>query len=103
MRTELRYRLVEAREPDADPSCRLTREEGLRRRAETDRLFSQLVEQKQSGEANEFVFHGNRDSLWEVLTVFVDEESICCPFFTFEQTELADGVLLRVRRPGGTE
>jgi hypothetical protein len=34
--------------------------------------------------------------------MFVDEEAKCCPFFTFEQFEEADGVTLRVVNPPST-
>ncbi len=92
-----RSRLVAAGEPDADPACRLTPEEGRRRQADTDRLFAALAEQRQTAEGQEFVFSGDPGALWDQVSVFVDEESRCCPFFTFEQVEQPDGVLLRVR------
>ncbi len=91
-----RHRLVRAGEPDADPACRLTAEEGHRRQTDTDRLFAALAEQRQTAEGNEFVFRGDPDTLWSEVSTFVDEESQCCPFFTFEQVEQPDGVLLRV-------
>lgn len=94
--SELRRRYVPANEPDAEPACRLTREEGRRRQADTDRLFAVLAEQRQTEAGNEFVFRGDREALWSELSTFVDEESRCCPFFSFEQLEQADGVLLRV-------
>ena len=99
-----RHRLVPAGEPDADPACRLTPDEGHRRQADTDRLFAALAEQRETAGANEFVFRGDPEMLWRELSVFVDEESRCCPFFTFEQVERDDGVLLRVRlaAPEGT-
>jgi len=87
---------VPASQPDAEPACRLTPDEGRRRQADTDRLFAQLAGQHQTAAGNEFLFHGDRDSLWRDLWLFVDEESRCCPFFTFEQVEKEDGVLLRV-------
>jgi hypothetical protein len=94
--SELRHRYVPASEPDAEPACRLTREEGQRRQADTERLFAALAEQRQTAEAQEFLFRGDREALWSELSTFVDEESRCCPFFSFEQVEQADGVLLRV-------
>ena len=93
-----RHRLVTASQPDADPACRLQREEGQRRRADTDRLFAALAEQRETAAGNEFVFRGDPADLWEQVSTFVDEESVCCPFFTFEQVEQADGVVLRVSR-----
>ena len=94
----LRRRLVPASEPDADPACRLEPEEGRRRQADVDRLFAALADQRERAGGNEFVFRGDPETLWREVSTFVDEESRCCPFFTFEQVEQADGVLLRVRR-----
>jgi len=94
----LRRRLVPASEPDADPACRLEPEEGRRRQADVDRLFAALADQRETAAGNEFVFRGDPETLWREVSVFVDEESRCCPFFTFEQVEQADGVLLRVGR-----
>ncbi len=91
-----RHRLVPAGEPDADPACSLTPDGSQRRQADTDRLFAALTEQRQTAEGNEFVFRGDPDKLWSEVSTFVDEEAQCCPFFTFEQVEQAEGVLLRV-------
>ncbi len=95
-----RHRLVPASEPDADPACRLTAEDGRQRQTDTDKLFAQLAEQRQTAAGNEFVFRGDPEELWSDVSSFVDEEAQCCPFFTFEQVEQSDGVLLRVI--GGT-
>jgi hypothetical protein len=99
-----RHRLVPASEPDADLACRLTPDEGHRRQADVDRLFAALAEQRETDGGNEFVFRGDPETLWPEVSAFVDEESRCCPFFTFEQVQQADGVLLRVRHtaPEGT-
>lgn len=94
--TPLRHRLVPASDTDADPACRLTREDGQRRRAGTGRLFAQLAEQRETARGNEFVFRGEPETLWNEITLFVDEESQCCPFFAYEQVEEPDGVTLRV-------
>ncbi len=48
--SDRRHRLVPASEPDADPACRLTREEGHRRQTDTDSLFARLAEQRQTAE-----------------------------------------------------
>jgi len=93
-----RHRLVPASEPDADPACRLHREEGQRRRGDTDRLFAALAEQQETAAGNEFVFRGDPADIWEQVSAFVDEEAVCCPFFTFEQVQQSDGVVLRVSR-----
>ncbi len=94
--SDTRHRLVPASEPDADPACRLTPEDGHRRETDTDKLFAQLAEQRQTAEGNEFVFRGDPDKLWSEVSTFVDEEAQCCPFFTFEQVEQPKGVLMRV-------
>ncbi len=94
----VRRRVVPATEPGAEPVCRLTREEGQRRQAEVDKLFSMLAEHRRAGDGDEWLFQGDRDELWQAVSAFVDEEARCCPFFTFEQEERPDGVLLRVRR-----
>ncbi len=91
-----RHRLVPASEPDVEPACRLTAEEGRHRQTDTDKLFAQLAEQRQTAAGNEFVFRGDPDTLWSEVSTFVDEEAQCCPFFTFEQVEQTEGVLLRV-------
>ncbi len=94
--SDTRHRLVPASEPDAEPACRLTPEEGHRRETDTDKLFAQLAEQRQTTAGQEFVFRGDPDKLWSDVSTFVDEEAQCCPFFTFEQVEQPEGVLLRV-------
>jgi len=95
----LRRRFIEALEPDADPACRLTRDEGKRRQPDMERLFSQMAEQRQTDRGSEFVFRGDADRIWEEVSLFVDEESRCCPFFSYEQLEEAYGVILRVINP----
>ncbi len=92
----LRHRIVPASEPGAEPACRLTREEGQSRQADTDRLFARLATQREIAGGNEFVFRGDTGSLWNEVSLFVDEESLCCPFFTFEQAEEDGGVHLLV-------
>ena len=91
-----RHRLVPASEPAAEPACRLTPEDGRNRQTDTDKLVAQLAEQRQTAEGNEFIFRGDPETLWNEVSTFVDEEAQCCPFFTFEQVEQAEGVLLRV-------
>jgi len=54
------------------------------------------VDQRPIPKGEEFVFRGDPEALWEQLSRFVDEESKCSPFLTFEQVERVDGVLLRV-------
>ncbi|MFI5302952.1 MAG: hypothetical protein ACHREM_33085, partial [Polyangiales bacterium] len=57
------------------------------------------MEQKETAGGNEFVFRGDADELWEMVTAFVDEESHCCPFYSYEQQETLDGVTLFVGAP----
>lgn len=96
----LRHRAVEAVEPGAEPICRLTREEGLRRQADTERLFAALSYQREMDDGrSEWCFSGDPGALWDLVSVFVDEESQCCPFFTFEQIERPDGIILHVSAP----
>lgn len=97
--TALRYRLVSASDPGAAEACTMTREDGQRRGADMKRLFAALVAEKPSARGNEFVFRGDRDELWEMVSLFVDEESVCCPFYNYEQRETDDGVSLHVGTP----
>ncbi len=99
MTTKLRYRLVPASEPGTEEACRLTTEDGQRRKADTQRLFAQLAEQRKDARGNEFIFRGDREELWENVSLFVDEEAECCPFYSYELTEETDGVTLRVASP----
>ena len=92
----LRRRVVPALDPGADPACRLRPEEGRRRAPDLERLFSHLGEQRQIAGGNEFLFRGDVEDLWREVSLFVDEESACCPFFTYEQLEEPNGVVLRV-------
>ena len=62
-------------------------------------LFAALAEQRETPRGNEFVFRGDADELWQMVTAFVDEESLCCPFYSYEQRETADGVTLFVGAP----
>ncbi len=94
--SDARQRLVPASKPDADPACRLTPEAGRRRQTDNDHLFAQMAEQRQTAEGQEFIFRGEPGAVWAEVSTFVDEETLCCPFLTFEQIEQPDGVLLRV-------
>ena len=62
-------------------------------------LFAALAGQRESPRGNEFIFRGDANELWEMVTAFVDEESLCCPFYSYEQREAADGVTLFVGTP----
>lgn len=99
MTTALRHRLVPASEPGAEEACRLTAEDGSRRQGDMSQLFARLAQQRTTARGNEFIFRGDRDELWRAVSLFVDEESQCCPFYNYELTEEPDGVTLRVGSP----
>lgn len=77
----------------------MTPEEGRRRAPAMSRLFEHLTTEKSLISGIEYVFTGDAAMLWDQVTSFVDEESVCCPFFTFDQRETREGVLLRVTAP----
>ena len=91
-----RHRLVPASEPDAEPACRLTPEEGKRRQADTDSLFGALVEQRltpagQSASSAAIPTHSglcSRPSLTKSRAAALSSP--------FEQIEQEDSILLRV-------
>ena len=95
----LRHRLVPASDPYAPEACSLTPANGERRRSEMARLFAMLAEERPSARGNEFVFRGDSDELWKMVSAFIDEESLCCPFYSYEQRETLDGVTLFVGAP----
>jgi len=97
--TELRHRLVEPPEPDAPRECRMTPDEGRRRAPTMARLFAHLATEKNLDDGIEYVFAGDSPTLWDDVAAYADEESACCPFFTFDQQEAADGIVLRVIAP----
>jgi hypothetical protein len=74
----------------------MTSADGQRRNADIEALFSNLAGQREVPRGTEFTFRGDRDELWADVTAFVDEESVCCPFYTYEQRETDDGVTLTV-------
>jgi len=97
--TELRHRLVEPPELDAPRECRMTPDEGRRRAPAMARLFAHLATEKNLDDGIEYVFAGDSPTLWDDVAAYANEESACCPFFTFDQQETADGIVLRVIAP----
>jgi hypothetical protein len=95
----LRHRLVPASDPSAPEACSLTPANGERRRPEMARLFAMLAEERPSARGNQFVFRGDSDELWKMVSAFVDEESLCCPFYSYEQREGEGSVILLVGAP----
>jgi hypothetical protein len=99
----LRHRQVAASQPIGDDACcSMTSADGRRRNADIGTLFSKLADQHETPRGTEFVFRGNRDELWHMVSLFVDEESICCPFYNYEQRETDDGVSLLVGTPAAS-
>lgn len=70
MTNEPRRRYVAAPQPDAEPTCLLTKEGAERREVPPDALFAEVR----------------------------SEEKECCPFFNFEQIEEGGEVVLRIVR-----
>ena len=97
--TEWRRRLVEAPDPDAPRECGMTPDVGRRRAPAMSRLFAHLAAEKNLDDGIEYTFAGDSPALWDDVAAYVDEESVCCPFFTFDQRETAAGVVLRVIAP----
>jgi hypothetical protein len=96
---ELRHRVIEAKDPNAPRECGMTPEEGRRRAPAMSRLFAHLSAEKNLDDGIEYVFTGGVPGLWDDVAAFADEESVCCPFFAFDQQETSDGIILRVIAP----
>ncbi len=94
-----RRRLVEARDPGAPRECGMTPEEGRRRAPAMSRLFAHLEAEKNLEDGIEYTFAADSPGLWDDVAAYVDEESVCCPFFNFVQEETADGIVLRIIAP----
>jgi hypothetical protein len=99
-----RERLVEPRQ-DIPIACLLPADR-LRERAEEvgESIFAGVEEKKELSDGYAFRFPG--DWHWaERLFHFVDEERVCCPFFTFEISfEPGQGpIWLTLRGPEGTK
>jgi hypothetical protein len=77
----------------------MTPEEGRRRAPAMSRLFADLAAEKNLDDGIEYVFAGKSRTLWDDVAAFVDEESACCPLFTFDQLETTEGIVLRVVAP----
>jgi hypothetical protein len=90
---------VPATHPDAPLECLLTREDGQRRQPAMEALFDHLDRQEQTRGGTRFIFRGDPDRLWEMVSAFVAEESVCCPFYDITITETATGVELDVSLP----
>ena len=98
MSTQLRRRFVPPAKPDAEPVCSLDAESARRRKEPPDGLLAEAVSQKTGAEGAEFRFAAEPGT-WDRISIFVDEEQECCPFFAFEQWEEAGEVVLRIFQP----
>ncbi len=97
MPTEPRRRYVAAPQPDAEPTCLLTKEWAERREVPPDALFADVLSEETLPNGAEYHFE-SKPGLWERVSAFVDEEKECCPFFNFEQIEEGDEIVLRIVR-----
>jgi hypothetical protein len=92
----MRTLTVEASQPDAEKACLMTNADSQRRKPELDALFAAVVENTSLHEGQVMRLQGDPEDLWEKVTTFIEEEKVCCPFFSFEARELADGVELTI-------
>ena len=95
MAAKPRRRFVPAPEPDAEPHCRLTKESAERREVTPDALFAEALAETTLENGAEYRFQA-KPGMWERVSLFVDEEKECCPFFDYEQIEEGDEVVLRI-------
>jgi hypothetical protein len=90
---------IPASSPDAPLECLLTREDGQRRQPAIDALFALLDQQEQTASGTRFIFRGDPEELWHMVNAFVQEESVCCPFYDFTISLKTEGVELDVSLP----
>ena len=92
----MRTLTVEASQPDAEKACQMTAADGQRRERDLDLLFSAVVENTPLDDGQVLRLQGDPAELWPKIMTFIDEEEVCCPFFSFRAKELADGVELTI-------
>ncbi|HET9201397.1 MAG TPA: hypothetical protein VFO84_10560 [Dehalococcoidia bacterium] len=92
----MRTLTVEASQPDAEKACLMTADQGQRRQGDLDSLFSKVVKNTPIEDGQVLRLQGDRDDLWQKVLAFIEEEKVCCPFFSFEARELPDGVELTI-------
>ena len=98
MVTEPRRRIVTPLDPNAEQVCLLDKEWAARRKENPEGFLDLARSQETSEHSTVFHFEPTAD-IWERMSTFVDEERECCPFFSFEQWEEGDEVLLKISRP----
>jgi hypothetical protein len=92
----MRTLTVQASQPDAEKACLMTAEDGQRRGGDLDALFGAVVKNTPLEEGQILHLKGDPDDLWQKALAFIEEEKVCCPFFSFQARELIDGVELTI-------
>ena len=98
MVTEPRRRMVPAADPNAEQVCSLDATTASKRDESPEGFLALSTSQETSENSTLFRFASTPD-IWERTVTFIDEERDCCPFFSFEQWEEGDEMLLRISRP----
>ncbi len=98
MVTEPRKRIVPPLDPNAEQVCSLDAESAAGREESPEGFLDMARSQDTSKHSTVFHFESTPE-IWGRMSTFVDEERECCPFFTFEQWEDGDEVLLKISRP----
>lgn len=92
----MRTLTVHASQPGADKACLMTLDQGASREGDIDSLFASVVSQTELDDGQVLRLKGDPDDLWPRVEAFIEEEKVCCPFFSFEARELEDGVELTI-------
>jgi hypothetical protein len=87
---------ITASQPDAERACLMTANEGARRGPEIAALFASVAETHSLPDGQRLLLRDDPDDLWIRVTKFIEEETLCCPFFSFRARELEDGVELTI-------
>ncbi len=98
MVTQPRKRIVPPLDPNAEQVCLLDKEWAARRKENPEGFLDMARTQETSATSTVFHFEATAD-LRGRMSTFVDEERECCPFFSFEQWDEGDEVLLKISRP----
>ncbi len=98
MPTRLHYRFLPPPSPGGERVCLLDRETALRREQPPDAIFAAAIHQDVRSDGSELRFEA-RPGTWDRVSVFMDEESVCCPFFSFEAWEEGAEVVLLIEMP----
>jgi len=96
------YRYLPPPGPQTEQVCLLDRETALRRKEPPDAIYEQARVQDVTEDGSELRFDA-RPGLWQRISTFIDEESECCPFFSFEEWEESGEIVLRIGRLGREE